>query len=175
MKKHEPVKVGKVTVKKLGDRTLGCGCSRKAWKCDYKKDGVEYILKEAHTEAGVVENRFEYLIATFGIKSEYAPYIPRVAAISRNGRYMLVERCVTRSRSKREYEDCDDVFPQSLLEVVNDLHGGNWGYSKADGRPVIFDMGLSGESMSDVAAEVGVPGRKIEKLLESEYCNVKKY
>jgi len=168
--------------KTVGTVTLGYGCgegnSREACECDFiDADGTEYVVKQSINGRGRVNNLFEYKIYQHSIGTEYEKYYPIFKDITSDGKYLLVEKCVTAlDTHEDEYDDVYDA--ECMLEgdpfglfpdfMHHDLTAYNWGYTAKDTRPVIFDLGWSSDDLSSAAFEVGVPKEDVNELIAME-------
>lgn len=134
------IRFGNLRVKR-GAR-LGGGTQRTVYACDYTFRGKKFVLKRAD-DGDEYSNKQEFIIYKFVKGTPYAKYFPEFKKMTKDGRWLLVERCVTAKRkhgsmsSMESEEMAQDIFPDGL---VHDNHSGNWGYTLKDKRPVILDM-----------------------------------
>ena len=149
----KPVKVSRA---RMGSE----GISRKCYSCQYTKNGKKYVVKYAYTERGKITNRFEYRIYQHAKHTIFKKFYPDFRAVSKCGKYLLLERCKQAIDTDDPDDPCD-IFPDFMQ---NDVSEWNWGYTLQDNRPVMFDLGYDSDELSEAAREVGVPDGIIEEL-----------
>ena len=164
---------------KVYAKLLGKGCSRDCHTCNYTKDGKEYVVKQAINNRGYMNNRFEYQIYQHAQHTPNGKYYPDIPAMSKRGRFLLIERCVIAMKAhqydkkykyipmyNRKYfirDMANKIFPEFM---VHDMNERNWGYTLQDNRPVIIDFGFDADQLSSTAFTLGIPQEKVNDLSE---------
>ena len=156
------------------DGAIGSGHSRRAYDCDYKKDGKEFIIKEAKSKGGRLSNMMEYAIyhAAINNKVRWRHLLPEFAAISECGYFVLVEKCLP-SLTREPYNRVQGEFTsrwrndqQKMRRIFKqDMHESNWGYTKADDRPVVLDMAVDDTAFYGLAMKAQAEPQHINKVL----------
>lgn len=162
MDRHQFKFKGKTVTVDLYDK-LGQGSDRVTFDCDYvDEDGRYYVVKRARHSDGRVANRMEYYIAKYIKGTEHGQYIPLYPYVSRDGTWLMVERCV-READVMSGHDPYILFPHFMH---NDVHDENWGYTYHDDRPVMFDLGHGDSNhLSVIASDYGVPEKVINERI----------
>lgn len=153
------------------------GSYRSCFYTRFKKDGKQYVLKKARSDKGRLTNRLEYTIGKYGSRSGYGTYLPDFHAISKSGQFLLVERCIPayhfgkREERELDFEELGGWWEQCAMAIFpsfmhNDIHSGNWGLTKKDRRPVIFDLGVCEASLSKLAITCGTPEDHVKRVIE---------
>lgn len=169
MKKSKGIKFGKLRVRIK--RWIGEGCQRVVYTTDYTKNGKQYVIKKALDSEGILSNRLEYNIyqTLKKFNSKYLKMFPDFAKLSKNGTFLLVERCVTASK-KHDFDYDDDYKSERLKEKYfkkifrSDNHDENWGYTVKGKRPVIIDMAYRPYQFKKLKDLLGLKNVSFDKL-----------
>jgi len=161
------VRIGELQVK-LG-RQLGIGCERRGFDCNYTKNGKQYIVKEARDYGGFRSNLLEYHIFQKLKKdrAKKAKLYPDFEAISKNGKFLLVEKCVIAQKVHKSdsYNFKEKFFGE---EFFYDDHNENWGYTLKENRPVIIDMAYGMYRFEELISALGIKIPLLKKLKKFE-------
>lgn len=164
------------------------GTQRACHKCNYiDEEGREYVIKAAMHQSGVVTNKMEYQVYQFARNGKHSEHMPVFKSISVCGKYLLVEKCVSWSDIEEDGSDAEYVDALTYAEAEggydmgddlgcllfpafmhNDLHGGNWGYTLTDKRPVMFDLGISDSCFQSLGSATKMPQSIIDVVMEEE-------
>ena len=129
-------------------RYIGRGCFKEAYWLPSKSAVIKIPSHQDYDTTRTFE--FEWALYVIGQRMGFSHLFPETvwAESSRHGLYMIQEPCrASDSMSDCPTEDDDGALLEEAREVFvrfgcYDLHPGNVGYSRMDGRPVVMDWGF---------------------------------
>lgn len=170
MKKSKGIKFGKIRIRMK--RWIGEGCQRIVYTTDYTKNGKQYVIKKALDWEGALSNILEYNIyqTLKKMNSKYLKMFPDFAKLSKNGTFLLVEKCKT-AYDKHNFYDAtksetikNKYFNKIFTSWNSDNHDENWGYTLKGKRPVILDMAYRPRHFRALRDRLGLKKVSFNKL-----------